>query len=642
MKNPQKRILSKMMALFLTLTLCLAPAVQALTADELKTLLQEYYLDDVSDAVLKESSIEGIIKALNDPYTQYMSAEYYQAFLGSMSDTQIGGIGITATSTEKGLLIESVFEQSPAEAAGLKAGDIITQVASNVTQGQDADTITEWLRGEVGTEVSLSVLHVDGSTTEYKLVRQVIIIPATTSEFIEDRVGYINCRSFGEQTAAHFLEALDNYPDARVWVVDLRANLGGDVQAATQSLGTFVGKGNIAYLRDGKDQYVLYQSTQEEATLWPTIVLTSSYTASAAEIFSAVIRDDSDGLLIGERTFGKGVAQVLLDAKQYPSYFKEGDAVKITAFRYFTPSGTTADHVGVIPHLMVDAVDAGNIALLLTEKEPFGAEASHYLFLALGRWGWYLDVTKATTEENRPYLTKLLEALPPEIEIQKGTEGGTWEDVAVADLVSEYQLADYQSRSFSDVADHPYETAINTLGTYGIVKGKQTGKFDPNATMTRAELCALLVQALELPVKETATNFSDVAASAWYADEVNAVQAAGLMQGIGDGKFWPQGTVTEQQLITVIARVGTKMNAYLYESVKNFETTPNSVPERYSDWARESVWLLTESQITPFGTYLNLLFARPDQINPQQNASRAEAAQLLYNVLAHINILPEN
>jgi C-terminal peptidase prc len=639
MKNPQRRILGKLVALFLALTVCLAPAASALTADQFKILLGDYYLDGVSDAVLKEDTIEDVLKALNDPYTSYFTAEEYQAFLNGLSDQEITGIGIGAIAKENGLLIQSVFDGSPANQLGLKAGDIIIEVDGKVAAGQNAETVTQWLKGKADTTVAIKILHEDGQTEEYTAVRKVIVIPSVSAELLDDEVGYLNCKSFGPQTLQHFLDVLQKYQDAKVWMVDLRSNLGGDVSVASQTLGTFLGKGDVAYLRNGRDQYVVYQSVQEAKAAQPTIILTSSYTASAAEIFSGVMRDREHGLLIGEKTYGKGVAQVMLNSSQYPSYFSDGDAVKITAYRYFTPNGTTADHVGIIPHILVDAMSADEIALLLSETAPTQQNKNDYLCIQIRSQSFYLRLSHALKEENKAYFTQLLEALPPQAVIKRGTVYGTYENVTVSDLRSQYQLTDFHSRCFTDVEGTPYGEQINTLATYGMLKGNGSGSFSPKASMTRAELCALLAQALSLPSNGNKQLFSDVSEDAWYADVVGAATKAGLMDGVGNGAFDPEGSVTEEQLITVLARAETKLNTYFYEIAKTYDESKNSVPSTYSDWAKKSVWLLSESQEDEEGT-VNLLFAAPFQINPKQNASREEAATILYNILSLINILP--
>ena len=631
----------KILPLFLVLVFVLTPVLtQALTTDDLKTLLQEYYIDEVSDAALSQDTIEAVLKTLGDPYTRYMAEEEYQALIDSMSDQEISGIGINASVVEEGLLIVLPHEGSPAQKAGLLAGDIILAVDGKSAAGQPGETVTQWLRGEAGTQVTIDVLREDGSRQKYTITRAILVIPSTTSQTLLGRVGYIDCATFGGTTQAHFLEAMEKEKAANIWMVDLRRNLGGDVNATAQSLGVFLGKGTVVYMRNGKDQYVMFLSQQEAKTISPTIVLTSQFTSSAAEIFSGVIRDVEQGLVIGGKTYGKGVAQVILDSSidGMEQYFKDGDALAITAYRYYTPGGSTADQIGIIPHLLVDPAEADEIALLLTADEPKSG-MENYLRLGLGSWRWYVDLREATAQENRGHFAALLGALPPDTKIVQGTAQGAWNEVSVQSLVEQYQLTEYRYRGFSDVSAGETGNKINTLATYDILKGQGNGKFNPQGTITRAEFCALLVQAMGLQAPKTAPSFADVPRGAWYADEVAAVSAAGLMKGTGDGRFDPQGTVSQEQLITVMARVGTHLSTYLYETSKDWSTDENQVPEDFSSWARSSVWLLNESQKNPFGGPWSLLHRNVKELAPRAAATREDAAVLLFNLFTHIQIL---
>lgn len=641
MREKKRGAVSKLCACMLALLLILAPAVSALSPDELKQLLQEHYLEKVSDAVMQEDTVDGILKVLDDKYTTYMTAKEYQELIDSMADQEIGGIGVSVILNEQGLGIVEVFAGSPAQTLGLKAGDIIIAVDGKSAVGQSSEIVTSWLRGVPGTMVEITVLHTDGRQVRYQATRQKVVLPSTTSELINGHLGYLNCKAFGPQTQQHFLDAMKAYPAASIWLVDLRSNFGGELDATAQTLGTFLGKRGIVYLKNGKDQYMLYTSRQDSMTIKPTIILTSGYTASAAEVFSAVMRDTSGGLLIGEKTYGKGVAQVILDQNTNPDIFHDGDAAKITAYRYYTKDGgNTADKMGVLPHLLVDAVDAGDIALLLSEKEPAVSDTSNYLRLHLGDWRWYLNLTEATSEENLPYFQELLEAIPPNTTMKQGTKTGEWIDVSVSSLVKTYGITGYVSRNLTDLAGRADADPINTLATYNIVHGDQSRQYHPDASMSRAELCALLVQAFGLSTTRKDTNFTDVDSKAWYAEEVQAVVSAGLMQGMGDGKFLPQGTVTEEQLITVLARSASNLNTYLYETSKTFAASQAHVPAGYASWSQPWVWLLSDSQKNLFGKPINLLHAAPETIKPQASATRGEAAVVLYNILHFVGVLP--
>ena len=257
----------------------------------------------------------------------------------------------------------------------------------------------------------------------------------------------------------------------------------------------------------------------------------------------------------------------------------------------------------------------------------------------VGGWRWYVDLKDATTTQNKGYFTSLLEALPPETILMQGRTDGTWTETTVDTLVSTHRLTDYQYRGFSDVGTSPYKTEINTLATYGILQGDGAGHYLPNDSITRAELCAMLTQALGLTAESGATQFTDVHEGAWYAKSVKAAANAGLVEGMGNGRFAPNDTVTQEQMIAIIGRLGVRLNAYLYEDNKAWPVE-NQVPAGFSDWAKQWVWLLSESQKDVVGNTENLLHLKPTSIKPQAVALREDVAAVLYNVLSYIDVLP--
>jgi len=141
-----KPVWKKCLALCLVIILILAPAAQAISPDQLKKLLQEYYIDEVPAAAMQADTVEGILEALNDPYTVYLTEEEYQELKDSMTDTSVVGIGITAVYHEKGLMIAGTYENSPARELGLAAGDIIIQVDDKDAAGETPEIITSWLK----------------------------------------------------------------------------------------------------------------------------------------------------------------------------------------------------------------------------------------------------------------------------------------------------------------------------------------------------------------------------------------------------------------------------------------------------------------------------------------------------------------
>lgn len=641
MEKFRKKAFSRTAALLLTLILLLVPAAQALTVEQARELLTEYYVDEIPDQVLNQPTVEDIVLALGDPYTQYMTAEEYSEFTASMQDEVVVGIGVSLMADEAGLRAAGVFSGSSAAEAGLQAGDIITAVDGKSTAGEIIDMAAGWIRGEEGTQVTVTVLHADGTEQDYTLTRKRVVIPATTSEEVDDHICYIVCDTFGSETLGHFQEAMDTYADGTDhWIVDLRGNPGGDVAAASNSLGLFLGQGPMVYLRDGQGSYSAYFSFQDSQTMYPVMILTSPWTASASEIFSSALRDMGDGLLIGSRTFGKGVAQVVLDQDAIPDYFEDGSAIKITAYRYFSPNGNTADQIGVIPHLLVPYEDAANVAYLLCAETP-ASDNLGMLRIHLGSWRWYLDLDQAAEEENRTAMRELLEALPPEAELFRGRGGTNWSEITAAEIADSLGL-DFTPRTFADAAGSGYQTEINTLKTYDMVKGCGDGRYHPERSLTRAELCALLAQVMNLKLSEGASAFADVPESAWYAPYVSALYEMGLVRGCGDGLFHPGEVLDHEQFITVMARLSARLNASFYAAAKQgpeAETLAEPEFSAYSDWARDSVWLLGNSQQNPLGGEINLLFDAVDELDPDTATLRGEAAALVYSILTYTGIL---
>lgn len=631
-----KALLRRALSILLSLMLLAAPAL-ALDTAQAGELLQKYYIDSVSQEVLSQSTVEDMLSALGDPYTQYFDAQEYAAFLATMSDTRTGGLGVTSTMTDQGMVVETLTEGMPAQKAGIQPGDIITAVDGVTVIGQSAQAAAERLRGEPGTQVTVTVVR-DGESRDYVLTREELIIPATTTSLLDGHIGYISCTTFGDETEGHFVEGIQaNDAAADRWIVDLRSNGGGSVSAAAQAAGEFAGQGNLVYLRDKSGRYGVEPREEAELTLDPVIVLVNEGTASASEIFASIVRDQSAGIVIGSRTYGKGVAQIMLDETNYPGSFTEGDALKVTAYRYFSPNGTTADRVGVIPDLLVDDAYTADVACLLSSSAPNG-DTSGLLRVDL-KWRWYVDLDDAASETGKPAFTALLEALPPQTPLWLGTGGADgWMAVTAEGLAQKYGLDGYTPRTFRDTADSPYAAAISKLAAYRIVSGSGDGTFRPGDTLTRAEFCALLAQALH-DGRQGDTGFADVPADAWYAPSLNALTAMGLISGYGDGLFHPDDPMDHQQFLTIMGRLAEYLSMNFYEAAKTEHSAALGDYWAWADWSRESMWLLNGSQKNILGQTFSLLWAPLEDIDPAALTTREEAAAMVYNLFVTVGLL---
>ncbi len=618
-----KKLLSGFLALLLTFSLAAAPA-SALTVEEARQLLERFYVDHIPEETLEKDTLEEILAALGDPYTVYMTEEEYQAFLNFVNGDVVVGIGVSVeTAFNDGYQILSVLPDSPALAAGLEPGDRLVAVDGvTLTAGMDVQAA---IAGEEGTSVTVTLIRkADGSRQDITMVRATVPIPIVTYDQLGN-VGYIDCTSFGDttvQTIETALRELDDKVD--LWVLDLRSNPGGTVAAATGSSGLFAG-GNLTmiYLRDANGEYQYHYTTAvcPDLTDKPVIVLTSEYSASGAEMFAGDARDYGFGIGIGQRTFGKGTAQTVLEEGNLPSLF-HGDAFKITMDRFFSANGTTNHVVGVLPTLLISVENTPAAAMLLTAPAP--ATPKDHIRLELGGFTFYIDLAEAQKEENQAAFTELLESIPPTVRLTLGT-GSTWDSspsYTAEELAAQLKVPFTSRYGFPDLDGVAQADKIRTLAVYGLVQGGDDGTFQPNANVTRAQFCQMLANALDMPAAESGTPFSDVPADAWYAGAVSAMYSRGFVNGCGDGTFRPDDPVTGQEAVKALA------SAAAWLSMDGFELASEEMPadeaasySAWPAWAQTSARLLTE-----LGMELNL-------DDPSANASRAVSAGLIYDLM---------
>lgn len=544
-----KKFCSVLLALCMTLSL--AVPASALELEDAKRLLQAYYVDEIPEEILSLDSLDEILTALGDPYTAYLTAEDYQQLLTIVNGESVTGIGVSIQkSFSDGYIILSVLPDSPALDAGLEAGDVIIAV-DGVTLTAAADP-TAFIRGEEGTPVSITLRRADGHTQELTLTRRTVAVPIVTYRKL-DNAGYIDCSSFGSSTAGTIRQALEELDgEVSIWIMDLRANPGGTASAAANAAGMFVGSQLMSSFRDsdGAYSYTLTRADCPDLTDKPLIILTSPYSASGSELFSGAIRDHGAGIALGQRSYGKGVAQQVLDSSSYPELFTD-DGFKITTYRFFSPDGATNDTVGIIPYLMVSIENTAAAALLLSAQAP--AEPTGFLRLSLAGNTLYVDMKAAMEEENLPAFVELLEALPPSALLEEGGDGG-WRSMA-PDVLAEKLGLDFHPRTFSDIRSSAFFKAINTLAVYQILGGYGDGTFRPQQNVTRAEFCAMVSTALNLPETNKAPAFSDVSSDAWYAGVISAMVNKGFLSGYGDGTFRPEQNITYQEMVAVLDNV---------------------------------------------------------------------------------------
>ena len=308
-----------------------------------------YFEDD--DQAKQDGIIRGYMESLDDPYSVYYTAEEYASFMEDTEGEYVGvGIQVSQDVDTKVITITKVFD-GPAQEAGIEANDVITEVNGEDITAQDIDTVVDKIRGEEGTEVTITVYRSsDAKDHEYTMPRQKVENPTVEYEMLDNNIGYIQISSFYEVTGDQYIAAVEdlNSQGMEGLIVDLRDNGGGLLDIAVDMLDYMLPEGKIVYTED-KDGNVTseYTSDEEHQFTKPLVLLVNGYSASASEIFSGAIKDYGIGTLVGETTYGKGIVQ-----RMFP--LDDGSAIKLTIAKYFTPNGNDIHKVGIEPDVEVE------------------------------------------------------------------------------------------------------------------------------------------------------------------------------------------------------------------------------------------------------------------------------------------------
>lgn len=314
-------------------------------------LIDRYYLyeDEVDEEALEEGLYAGYVNGLGDPYSVYYTEEEAQELLESMSGEYSGvGAVLSQDNTTYTVTITSVYKNSPAEEAGLQAGDIIYQVDDHEITDEDLNEIVTWIRGEEGTEVHIHVLR-DGEEVETVPVRRVIEVSTVEYEMKENQIGYIRVIEFDKVTTEQFETALNDLKlqGMKGLVIDLRSNPGGSLDTVVSMLDMILPEGMIVSMESSTEETTEYTCDGENEFKDPLAVLINGYSASASEIFAGAVQDHGIGDIVGTKSYGKGVVQNIMG-------LGDGSYLKLTIAEYFLPSGRSINKVGITPDIVVE------------------------------------------------------------------------------------------------------------------------------------------------------------------------------------------------------------------------------------------------------------------------------------------------
>lgn len=321
--------------------------------------VQQNYVDELDPKILYEGALKGMLDAIGDPYTLYLDPEAMR----DLTDTTAGSFGGVGLSISKPLEstpgkpayveVASPIDDTPGARAGIQAGDLIMAVDGLPTDKMTMNDVLVHLRGEVGTPVTVTILRGANMKFDVTLVRALIEVPTVKYGMIEGTsIGYAKLIQFTPDTAIRLQDALDSFEKAKYkgLIIDLRDNPGGLITSAVDVANKFIDKGPIVSTKSRllfeNQQYSATESKTTVKKNIPIIVLINRGAASASEIVSGALKDYHLAYLVGERTYGKGSVQQVVP-------LSNTDGIKLTMARYYTPSDTNIDKIGIPPDLEI-------------------------------------------------------------------------------------------------------------------------------------------------------------------------------------------------------------------------------------------------------------------------------------------------
>ncbi len=300
-------------------------------------------------------AISGMAKSLDDPYTSFFDPTEAKRFEQDLSGS-FDGIGVEVGLKKNQLTIISPLKNTPGQKAGLKAGDIIIKIDGKSTYDMSIEEAVNLIRGKNGTEVTLTIFR-DGwkDTKDIKITRSTIDIPSIDWELKDENIAYIHIYLFDQSLSSKFnkiaLEILTS--PAQKIILDLRNNPGGYLEVSQDIAGWFLKKGQVVTIENfGKDKDKKYYKAEGNANFseYPMVVLINQGSASASEILAGTLRDNRNIKLIGEKSFGKGSVQKVLE-------LRDSSMLKITIAKWLTPNGNSISEVGLTPDIKVELTD---------------------------------------------------------------------------------------------------------------------------------------------------------------------------------------------------------------------------------------------------------------------------------------------
>ncbi|MFM7364948.1 MAG: carboxyl-terminal processing protease CtpC [Cuspidothrix sp.] len=359
---------------------------------------KEYLNKSYTDEKEAYKSIREMLKKLEDPYTRFMNPEEFKSLQVDTSG-ELTGIGITISQDEKTkqLLVIAPIEDTPAFRAGILAKDIILEIDGKNTKGMDTNDAVSLIRGKAGTKVKLTILR-NGQKKQFNIQRaRIEIHPVRYSEkkTPAGNIGYIRLNQFSANASKEMKDAIENLEAKKVsgYILDLRGNPGGLLYASIEIAQMWMNKGTIVFTIDRQGTQDKQVANGSALTNKPLVILVDKGSASASEILSGALQDNKRAILVGNKTFGKGLVQSVQP-------LKSGSGLAVTIAKYHTPSGKDINKHGIDPDVKVELTDAQRQDLWLRERDKLGTLADPQFAKAVELLGKQITQNTSTIKKN--------------------------------------------------------------------------------------------------------------------------------------------------------------------------------------------------------------------------------------------------
>jgi carboxyl-terminal processing protease len=425
---------------------------EAIPYEDLRTFTEIFgrikkdYVEPVSDKKLLEDAVKGMLSGL-DPHSAYLDAEEYQELKEGTSG-QFGGLGIEVTMENGFIKVVSPIDDTPAQKAGIKAGDLIIKLDDKPVKGMTLTEAVKHMRGEPGSKINLLVVR-EGADAPLKITitRDIIKVKSVKSRMLEKNYAYVRISSFQSGTGEALKEALaslkkENGGNLKGLVLDLRNNPGGVLNAAVEVSDAFMKSGLIVYTegRIANSQMRFSAAPDDLIDAAPIVVLINAGSASASEIVAGALQDSKRAIIMGEKSFGKGSVQTILPTNT-------GSAVKLTTARYFTPSGRSIQAKGIEP----------DVALANVKLESLDKDKADFKPVKEADLSHHLEKIKGADDEKKEPIDK-----------DKTTEDK--KDDSDKDNESTDEKKDDLDKTVLDTKDYPLYEALNLLKGISIMR----------------------------------------------------------------------------------------------------------------------------------------------------------------------------